>query len=87
MRNLEKFWCNDHLEEVAGDCGRYFPGDPRPLQAVERTHRQVKLLNGHLQNLFFAVVILDDHNLRIVGFVGEVYEEIEMLVEDLGSQG
>lgn len=37
MRNLEKFWCNDHLEEVAGDCGRYFPGGKEAcLEQAER---------------------------------------------------
>lgn len=60
MRNLEKFWCNDHLEEVAGDCGRYFPGGKEAcLEQAERILKNSFVFQEHweMERTHEAVVL------------------------------
>ena len=62
MRNLEKFWCNDHLEEVAGDCGRYFPGGKEAcLEQAERNLKNSFVFQEHweMERTHEAVVFGD----------------------------
>ena len=62
MRNLEKFWCNDHLEEVAGDCGRYFPGGKEAcLEQADRILKNSFVFQEHweMERTHEAVVFGD----------------------------
>ena len=62
MRNLEKFWCNDHLEEVAGDCGRYFPGGKEAcLEQADRILKNSFVFQEHweMERTHEAVVFWD----------------------------
>ena len=62
MRNLEKFWCNYNLEEVAGDCGRYFPGGKEAcLEQAERILKNSFVFQEHweMERTHEAVVFGD----------------------------
>ena len=72
---------------ILGTVDQIFYGiDAGPLQAVEAADRHVKLLNGHLKNLFLDGFFAFNHDFRILCLVGKIDEQIEMLVEYLGAE-
>ncbi len=58
----------------------------RTLQAVEASNGHVKLLNGHLKDFFLDGLFALDHDFRILCLVRQIDEQVEMLVEYLGSK-
>ena len=56
------------------------------LQAVEAADRHVKLLNGHLKDFLLDGLFTFNHYLCILCLGTKVDEQIEMLIENLGSE-
>src|SRR5699024_221261 len=54
--------------------------------AVEGTDAQVQLLNGHLQRLLTALVVVIDHDVGLARFVAEVDKQVQMLGQHTGRQ-
>ena len=61
--------------------------DARTLQAVEGTNRQVKLLNGHLQDFFLFHFRSFYEDFGVLCLIRHIDEEFKVLVENLGGEG
>ena len=60
--------------------------DARALQAVEASYGHFKILNGHLKDFLLDGFLTLYHDLRVFCLVRQIDEQVEMLVEYLGSK-
>ena len=53
------------------------------LQAVERTNGKLQFFDSHLECFFLLVFFLFNHDFHVLGCIGKLYEQVQMLLHDL----